>query len=466
MRRISLFLAFLLTGSLLLLAGCGSSSSSKSSTAVQGADVVPASALGFIAINSDTSGTQWKQATQLLARFPQAEQSLNNSLKGSGVSLTDIEQALGKNTDVVLLGSASSLQTVLLTNPSDSSKLKSLISSGGGNVVSTSIGSWTAVSDSQSALDQLKSETSKGKLSDSSDFKDAVANLPSDALATMYLSGDELKQAASSATSNSTLSGLVGSSQVKWLGLSASTTSDGVLIQADVNAQSSIGSATSTLVNQLPSGTTLVVDFNGKALGLDKAVTKALGSQAASLAALGLTSDDISSLLGSEMAIYGTQTGLGLLIKAPNSDKVLSLIDRLAAMAGGQVRVTPITVAGVSAKKLQIGAVGIDYGVENGSLFFITDEASFPGTSKIADNPVYSAAAKELSIPSSTAGIFFVDFSKLGTLIQNVESLAQSLGSSSTTVPNLSSLQNLSALLGYISGKGDTIEVKALLTLR
>ena len=410
MRRISIFFAFLLTGSLLLAAGCGGSSSgSKSGASVPGADMAPASALAFVSINSDMSGTQWKQAMQLLSRFPTVEQSLSGRLGNSGVSLTDVEQALGTHTDVVLMGTTASPLTVLLTDSSNPAKVKSLLSSSGGSAVSTSVGSWTAVADSQATLDQLKSETGKGKLSDSGDFKDAVASLPSDALAKVYLSGAEMAQAVSSATSSSSLSGIVGKNQPKWAGIAASTSADGLMLQADIQTSTSIGSgSSSTLVDELPSATSLVIDFSGKALGLDKVFNKeATGSQLGTAeTALGITSDQISGLLGSEMALYGTESGFGLLIKAPQADKLLATIDRVALLAGAQAGVTvnPVTIAGISAKELVIRGIHVDYGVENGNLFFVTDAASLPGSAKLSADPVYSAAAKQLNVPGSKRG--------------------------------------------------------------
>jgi hypothetical protein len=469
MRRISLFLAFFLTGAV-LLAGCGgSSSSSKSSSAVTGADLAPASALAFVAVNSDISGTQWTQAKELLSRFPQAQQSLDNALGSSGISLTDIEQALGKNTAVVVMGSDSNTEAVLLTDTSDSSKIESLISSGGSTAITDSIDSWTAVANSQSAIDQLKSETEKGKLSDLSDFKEAIADLPADSLVKAYVSGSGLRQVISSASaSSSALSGFAGASQAKWAGLAVTTATDGLVLEGEVKTPNSIGSASSTLLDQLPSTTSFVVDLDGKALGLDKAVTKALGDQLSQLAAIGITSEEISALLASEIAVYGTESGLGVAIKTSEADNLLAAIDRLVTMVGAQAGVTvkPVTIGGISAKELTIQTLRVDYGVANGNLFFVTDEASLPGATRIADDPAYAAAAEELSVPSSSAGVVFVDFSKIGSFIQSFQAMSQSLGSTPSTVPDLSSLQNLSALLGYVSGSDDKIEFKALLTIK
>jgi hypothetical protein len=471
MRRISLVSALLLLG--FLLAGCGGSSSgsnANSNSKVPGADVAPASALAYVYVNTNSApGTQWAQAKRLLMSVPSLAQRLNSSLASAGHSLTDVERALGKDTVFIVIGTADDPKLVALSDPSDSSQLKSLLPPGS---VTRTHGSWLEISDSTATLDQLQSDTSSGKLSEASDFQDAVAGLPAGALVKAYVSGSELSKAVSSAASSrsSLLSGIAGESQVKWAGLAARTTSSGLLIQADFEVPNSIGGATPTLVDELPSTTSFVVDLNGKALGLDKAFSRTYGSQLGpAVAALGITSDDISRLLGSEMALYGTESGFGLVIKDPQSQKLLTAIHRLVTMAGARFGLTtnPVTVGGVKAQELRIQSARIDYGVENGNLFFVTDEASLPGTAKLSDDPVYSAAAKELSIPSSSAGVFFVDFSRLPALVRSAPSLLQLLSSSTSTTPrNPSSLRHLSSLLGYISGNGNQVELKALLTLR
>ncbi len=111
MRRISLSFA-LVVSCVLVLAACGSKSKSSSvsansdtgSSSIAGAEVAPASATLFASINTDSSSAQWKQAMTLLSSIPSLQTALNKSLSSSGITLADVEEALGPTTAVVKLG--------------------------------------------------------------------------------------------------------------------------------------------------------------------------------------------------------------------------------------------------------------------------------------------------------------------------------------------------------------------------
>ena len=502
MRRV--FISFvLLLAFMLVFAGCGGSSKSKSkskstpsnvSASVPGAEMAPASALAFASISTDSTGAQWQQAQKLLARVPAAQKALDKLFTQIGVNLADVEQALGPNTSIVELGTAAKPLGVVLTEPRDAAKLKSLLAGvkSKKKILTAEVGSWLAASDSQAALDQLQSEVAKGKLSDSSTFKQAVAGLPADALARVYFTGSTISSATSaitSGTSTSTTSSLLNNAikknQLDWAALAVKAVADGFSVEGIFKGQKALANSTSTLIAELPSETAFLVDLNGKALGLDKAVTNLrsnakYGSQVTQMeAVLGVKLEDVAALAGSEMAVYGTGSGIGLLIKAPDPAKATLLIDKVVALLSAQLggKSKTLSVGGAQAHQLTLGKTTLYVGVKGSDLFLATNPAVLPGTSQLSSDPVYAAAAKALPVPDANAGVAYVNFEQLAALSTSNDPLVQSLskllkssvtqlGGSSTQLNTDPDLQGLSALLGYIVANGDKVELKAQLTVK
>jgi hypothetical protein len=493
MRRISLSLA-LAVCCLLVLAACGSSSKSSSSASanstdpsIAGAEVAPASATAFVSVNTDSSAAQWKQAMKLLAGVPSLQKSLDKSLASSGITLADAEGALGPTTVFVELGPTAKPTDVYLTNPKDASNFKSILAKDKKEKsVTTEIESWLVVGKTQAALDQFKTAVGAGKLSDSASFKAASAGVPADALAKAYFKGSAINASALSSlgsTSTSTtstsssmskaLSGAAAKHPLEWGTVAVTAATKGLSIEGVFQGKTSVTNAGSTLVDQLPSGTSFAIDLTGKSLGLDKAVqnlrnNSKYSSQIPQIeAALGVKLDDLAALAGSEMAIYGKGSGIGLLIKAADAAKSKQMLDKTVTLLGAQMNGTskPVSIAGVQATEFSFGTTKLDYGVKDGNLFLVTDAAALPGNTKLSSDPGYSADATELPIPASNLGVAYVDFAKLAALSKSGSAITKSLGSSSTSA-NLSQLEGLSSLLGYASANGTKVEIKAFLSTK
>lgn len=486
MRRISVSLALLLACSL-VLAACGSksknsSSSSNGSSSIPGAEIVPASAIGFVSISTDSSGAQWQQVKTLIAGIPSAQKALGKALSSSGVTLPDFEQALGKTTNLVELGTAAKTVDVILTNTTDAAKLKSLLakSSSKKEPVTTEIGSWLAMSDSQAALDQFQSAAAKGKLADSSSFKQALPGIPSDALVRAYLTGSAITATAGNLGTGST-SKLLGSAakknQLEWGTLAVSAVPEGLSVSGVFKGKTSLANSSSTLIDELPSTTSLAVDLNGKDLGLDKAVlalrkNAKYGKEIPQIEALlGVKLEDLATLLGSEMSVYATNSGIGILIKAPNADQSKAMLDKVVKLLSAQVSGAskPVSIGGVAATQLTIGKMKIYYGVKSGNLFIVTDANALPGAG-ISSDPVYAAAAKALPIPAANSGVAFVDFANLAQLSKSSNSVVKSVGklggSSTAKISSSFDARGVSSLLGFIVANGDKIELKAMLSVK
>ena len=238
-----------------------------------------------------------------------------------------------------------------------------------------------------------------------------------------------------------------------------------------------LSNSSSSLIDEFPSSTSFAVELNGKAVGLNKAVLSLrknakYGSQIPQIeAVLGVTLEDLAALLGSDMSIYGTTSGIGLLIKAPNPTQSKAMLDKLVKLLSAQLSGAskPVSIGGVAATELTLGTTKLYYGVKSGSLFIVTDVNALPG-SGISGDPVYAAAAKALSVPAANAGVVYVDFAKITQLGKSGNSLVKSVGklggSSTTKMSSNLDLQGVSSLLGYIVANGDKIELKALLSAK
>jgi len=487
MRRIFLSLALAIS-CLFVLAACGSKNQTSSVSAgstsgdasIAGAEVAPASSSVFASINTDSTGAQWKQAMTLLAGVPSLQTSLNKNLSSSGISLADVEEALGPTTVVVQLGTSAKSTTVILTNPKDPAKLKSILAKDKTEkAVTTEIDSWLAIAKSQAALARYQAAAAIGKLSDSSSFKTAAADVPADALVKAYFKGSAINAstALSSLSSNSTSKALgkaMTKNQLDWGTVAASAVPKGLMIDGVFKGKTSLANSSSALFGELPSGVSFAVDLTGKSLGLDKAVqnlrtNKKYASQIPQVeAALGIKLDDLAALVGSEMSIYGTESGIGLLIKAQDAAKSKAMLDKAVTLLAAQLNGTskPVSVGGVQATEVTFGTTKIDYGVQGGNLFVVTDASALPGSSKLSSDPVYKAAATELPIPASNLGVAYLDFAKLAALSKSGSSIVNSLGSSSSSKANLNNLDGLSSLLGYATANGGKVEIKAFLSTK
>jgi hypothetical protein len=101
MRRLLPFLALAA-----LLAGCGSAAktSSRGGSVPAGASVVRAGVVAFVAVDSDTGSSQWKQLDELAQKFPGRDDlvaQLEQKISAQGVDYdTDVKPALGPELDV------------------------------------------------------------------------------------------------------------------------------------------------------------------------------------------------------------------------------------------------------------------------------------------------------------------------------------------------------------------------------
>jgi hypothetical protein len=196
--RIALIVALALA-----VSGCGAK---KQPAASGGAELVSATAPAFISIDSNLSSDQWQQVDELLRKFPirsQALSSLRSSLEeDSGLDYEqDIKPALGDEIDLVWFDFADGGSNVVaVTKPKDASAFRRMVEKGNQHGPDTLVfeekDDWFVLSDTQQNLDRFREESASGdKLADDEVFKDALAELPDEALVHVYARGKSIVEA-------------------------------------------------------------------------------------------------------------------------------------------------------------------------------------------------------------------------------------------------------------------------------
>ena len=471
----------------LLAGGCGGSSSKGSASgAAAGATVIPASAVAYVSINTDLGSDQWKKADALSKKFPgraQAIAEIQKELTKANLDFQkDVKPALGPEIDVAWLDFADNGQNaVAVTQPKDDAKFAALVKKGNASdpknkLYTEKVGDWTAISDSQAKLDRLASAQNGAKLADDSSFKDAVADLPDEALVKVYVNGGAVRQAVQQGLVPSVReSGLLGKAipNLGWLSASASAASNGIGFQAGVKSSgTNTKSYKSELVDRLPAGALADLSFNNLSSNLRGVLNQAgLRAQAAQVEqALGISESDLLKLLSNEgaLAVYPNARGerypsVELLLKVTDEAKARKLLNRLsvlAPMAGARVK--PVTIGGVAAHELVVsGAVSVDYGVFDGVLAVSNSRSALAGLgatgAKLSSDPVFSGARSAAKAPSSTTGFAYVN-------LQGVfKEVFEYLGASAEVRANLAPLKSFFA---FSARKGDVTHLNGFLVIK
>jgi Protein of unknown function (DUF3352) len=485
MRRIVVVAPFAALG--LFAAGCGGSSSKGSASGSEaGATVVPASAVAYVSVNSDLGSDQWKKVDALSKKFPGRAKALAQFQKELAKQNLDFKQdvkpALGPELDFAWLDFADGGKNfVLLTQPKDDAKFKALVDKANtsdptNKAYTEKVGDWEAVAESQATLDRLKSAQNGAKLADDSSFKDAVSDLPDEALVKAYVNGAAVRQAVQQGLAPSVgQSGVLGSAipNLGWLSASASAASNGVGFQAGFKSSGTkTKSYKSELADRLPAGALADLSFNNLSSNLRRILNQpGLKAQAAQIEqVLGISENDLLKLLSNEgaLAVYPSARGerypsVELLLKVNDQAKARKLLNRLSAlapMAGATVK--RVTIGGVAAHELAVnGQISVDYGVFDGVLAVSNSRSALAGLGsggvKLSSDPVFTDARSAAKAPSSTTGFAYVNLQGL------FKEVFEYIGADAELRANLAPLRSFFA---YGARKGDVTHLNGFLEIK
>ncbi len=466
---LSLALIAIAAAVLLAVTGCGGASSSNASenasaaSVPSGATVTPASAPIFVSVNTDMSSGQWDAADKLLSKFPGREKLLTrieNAIQEEyKLDLqADVEPALGKELDIVVLDFLQDANVVGLLQPADEAKWKALVEKANASndatesdIVYERVGAWTVFSDSQATIDLYKRRVSGEKLADNETFKSATANLPDEALAKAYVDGARAVDAIGRQSDDPVCFKRAveqSGSTIEWAVADLVAEDDGVRLEAQTqtSGKSLQGEPQeAALLDQVPAGALVFVSFNGQTFKGDflkniQAGFGCGGGNVGGVSQLKPVLDVLSQLgtvLGNENAFY-VRAGAGIpevtLVTQPDdTDAAIAAIDKLVTQLGGLLGAPlvphEVQVGGTKAKAIDLGNFSIYYGA-NGKYVIVTDQqqafsdlgASGP---KLADDATYKEAVAAAGMPSATNGFLYLN---LKDAVPFVESFARLAG--------------------------------------
>ena len=480
MRRLLPFLALAA-----LLAGCGSASktSSRGGSIPAGASVVRSGVVAFVAVDSDTGSSQWKQLDELAQKFPGRDNlvaQLEQKISEQGVDYdTDVKPALGPELDVAVVsaGNESSTKAVALTKPDDPAKFKALVAklnakdSSGDRAVYREVDGWYALSDSQASISRALE--GNAPLAEDADFKEAMDKLPGDALAKVYLDGQRLNAIVPQSASSGTAA--LGLDKLKYIAASASAEDDGVRVHGATSGGPGGGNFASALIGGVPGDAFALLDFDGQGT-TDQLGKLTSNPQAAAAIAkfeqeYGVTLEQVLALLSGEVAFYarpGTVIPeLTLALDPKDQSAALATLDKLAAKlaaeSGGQV--DPGTQGGHPVKTVNLGQFTIHYGTVDGKVLItsgVSGIADYGEGDHLPDSDDFKQAQDAAGMPDSTGGVIYIDLKDALPLLEGFAGLAgQSLPSSTTE-----NLRPLRSFLAWTNVEGETRTFDAFLEIK
>jgi hypothetical protein len=244
-----------------------------------------------------------------------------------------------------------------------------------------------------------------------------------------------------------------------------------------VSSGASVGAAdfASNLIGGVPGDAFAFLNFKRLGttdqLGALKSNPQVAGGIAQLQQTLGVTLDQLLSLLSGEVAFYARPGGvipeLTLALDVKDQAAALATLDkiaaRIAAMSGGHVESG--TQGGHPVKTVNFGQVAIHYGAVDGKVLItsgLNGIADYGSAGHLTDSADFKEAKDAAGMPDSTGGLVYVDLKDALPLIEDFASLSgQNVGSSLTE-----NLRPLRSFLAWSSASGDARTYDAFLEIK
>lgn len=420
-----------------LLAGCGGSENTAASGASEVAAIVPEDVPLLLAFETDPESEQWRQAEQLLGRFPGRDQlfaELSRELSEEGLSLEgDLLPALGDDTYVAVLDLDDEAEVVLITKPRDARKLEELLDESDEPSATRVVEGWTLVADSDAVLDRFGSDGDR--LDDGDWFADAQDRVEESALVTVYLSG-----AALQATTASKCEAPAAAGELDFAVGTLLAEDDGVRVlfeAAGDGAGELVGEE--TLLAHVPARALAYLGtpgFDAAGLGLGGQLRCALDEADAPDAErlLGASYDDIVDLFAGGFAFY---TAPGLLIPEltlvldPEDDaRAIETLDGLVDSVSGFFDAETGTrrVGEIEAREVELGPVSVLYAAGDGRVVVTTApgglDALGDGGDSLEDDERFQDARDAAGVGDDAQVYAYLDLGGLVELLGSVSALS------------------------------------------
>ena len=407
------------------------------------AGIVPGDALAFVTVDSDLGSTQIKNAQAVLDKFPfhvsllaQLERAAGST--ANGAKLAKVEGSIGPQTDLAVLKVAGKPAIVLLTKPTNAATFTSTL---GPKAVSETLDGWTVVSDSQAALDAVKSRTSN--LSDDAAFKAAEKALPGDALVTAFAGKAAFTSLAAAGGSRVKVSpgtGALIGSKVNWLSAAATSHDAGIEVELHANTTQALPKVASrSLSGEIPGGALVALSFDGSSSlgGLTSSALAEGGSTTGAAVgkvqkSLGISVQDLTQAVSGPGILYikpgAPLPELTLAIEPADAAQAQQTVAKLLAKLTKGAKPTTVTADGVTLQDISLGPVGIYYGTFGGQLV-VTDSQAAIGELQAKDNRLsgddaFKAASKASGLDLSDPAWLYVDLKNGIPVAESFASLA------------------------------------------
>jgi hypothetical protein len=418
-------------------AGCGAKNQSATAG---GAEIVSASAPAFVSIDSDLSSDQWQQVDELLRKFParlRLISELGSSLKeDSGLDYEDdIKPALGDEVDLVWLDFAyGGTNVVGLTKPKDEDAFRRMVekwnSTGPDDLICEELDGWFVCADSQEKLDRFKAMPGDEKLADDELFKDALAELPDEALAHLYVRGQSIVDTLKDLDLPSSPLPLGADQQPEFLSAALSAEGSGLRLvgsgRAEKASESKPEPFESTFLDIVPADAVAFLTFKGgdeheQQLGeLEKNDAYRKGVREFERK-LGIPLASLLKLFENEVGLY-LRPGLPipevtLLIEAPNEQEVLKRVNAAVAAltknAQAQPCHAPSEEAGVPVECVDLGEVELRTAAFDEKVVVTIGHGAIAklrgDDDKLADDEGFEDARDAAGMPAETVGFIWLD---------------------------------------------------------
>ncbi|MEK6276269.1 MAG: DUF3352 domain-containing protein [Actinomycetota bacterium] len=482
--RIGLLIAFALA-----VSGCGAK---KQAAASGGAEIVSASAPVFVSIDSDLSSDQWQQVDKLLSKFPARPQlvsMIRSSLQQTGIDYeSDVKPALGDEIDVVLLDFANGgSNAVAVTKPKDADAFRRLIEkankTGPDQAVFEERDGWFVISDTQEKLDRFQEQAASGeKLADNSVFKDALAELPDDALVHVYARGKSIVEALQGGVPGMSPLQLGTGQKPEFLSAAFSAEESGFRLvgaaRAEDTPKTKIESFESKLVADVPSDAVAFLTFRGgdefeqqmEDLKRDGSFGESLGELERML---GFRIDSLIDLFSHEVGLYVRPGSpipeVTLLVDAPDEQEVLgrvnTTLDALTKTLPTQPCHAPPKEAGAAVKCIDLGAIQLRTAGFDDKVVLTTGQDAISKLRgdgpRLGDDDGFKSARDAAGLPKKSAGFIWID---LEDAIPMILGLADASG---TSIPAeiRANLEPLGSFLAWAESDGRTGSFTAFLQI-
>ena len=416
-------------------AGCGGTVGASAG----GADIVPATAPAFIAVNTDTESSQWQTVDDLSQRFPdrnKAMQTFHEALQSEGLSWKrDVKPAIGPEVDFVWLDFAHDGEDfVVLLQPDDDKKFDKLITkeASASDFFHAKIGDWQVMAPRQDLLDRFRRDSDSGEtLADRKPFQQAMKTYPDDYLVRAYVDGAALMRLARRDADPEFKKMLPKLGTLDWFATNLSVTSDGV--RWDSNVHGTPGPAFKgisptrafrpTLSHEVPKDAIAYFTFHGTKGMLTGLEKNPLFNDVSELHRYAGVLRRIESLLQGENALWVRPSSSGKIPEvtfvaepAAGTDGAATL-DRLLSRYRKQLELRSLpkrtTVAGVPARVFYADPVHVYY-ANVGKRLVVTDEAAGIRTLKgnppsLEESSEYNDTLDSAGMPDKTQGFLYVN---------------------------------------------------------